>query len=143
MKRLLLIRLIPALLLVIASSASASADFGCDDFLSKLADKPSFVEFKGCTQALDRMGQPFSASYEVSGANASKAEQYLEQHFGISPITRACCVWDSTQNGFRDPATGINYLISIGSEETEVRQRESWAKINRFTIQVDAYAEDP
>ena len=118
MKRLLLIRLIPALLLVIANSASA--DFGCDDFLSKLADKPSFVEF-----------------------NASKAEQYLEQHFGISPITRACCVWDSTQNGFRDPATGINYLISIGSEETEVRQRESWARINLFTIQVDAYAEDP
>lgn len=141
MKRLLLIRLIPALLL--ATANSASADFGCDDFLSKLADKPSYVEFKGCTQALDRMGQPFSASYEVSGANASKAEQFLEQHFGISPITRACCVWDSTQNGFRDPATGINYLISIGSEETEVRQRESWTRINRFTIQVDAYAEDP
>ena len=88
MIRLFLIRLIPALLLVIANSASA--DFGCDDFLSKLADKPSFVEFKGCKQALDRMGQPFSASYEVSGANASKAEQYLEKHFGISPIKLAC-----------------------------------------------------
>lgn len=141
MKQYFLTRLIPALLLVVAHSVSATP--GCDDFLSKLGDKPEFIEFQGCRQALDRQGQPYSARYQVTGADASEAERILGQQFGMPALQRACCIWESGQHSFRPDPTGMNYLISMDSGETLVTQRAAWPSIEHFYIQVDLFAEDP
>lgn len=141
MKRPTLFWLLAALLMVFAGSARA--ELACDDFLAKLGHKPGFVEFQGCERSVDRQGQPFSASYQVSGANASKAEQYLKQQFGQPALKRVCCIWESTAHFYRDKQTDIGYFIGMGSGETLVHDRKSWPAIDYFYISVDAYAEDP
>lgn len=135
------IRLLPVLLLIVVGCVKAET--GCDDFLARLGNKPTFIEYQGCTQSIDRQGQPFSASYQVSGANASKAEKYLAQQFGLPPIKRVCCIWESTAHFYRDKQTHIGYFIGMASEETLINQRASWPTIDFFYISVDAYAEDP
>ncbi|UZE14008.1 DUF4952 domain-containing protein [Pseudomonas sp. B21-053] len=141
MKRPSLLRLLAALLMLFANGAKA--ELQCDDFLAKLSDKPGFIEFQGCQQSVDRQGQPFSASYRVSGENASKAEKYLKQQFGQPALKRVCCIWESTAHFYRDKQTDIGYSITMGSGETLIHDRKSWPAIDYFYIGVDAYAEDP
>ncbi|WP_213936797.1 DUF4952 domain-containing protein [Pseudomonas sp. dw_612] len=141
MKHPSLLRLLAALLMIFASAAKA--ELACDDFLAKFGNKPAFIEFQGCEQSVDRQGQPFSASYQVSGANAAKAEKHLKQQFGLPALKRVCCIWESTAHFYRDKQTDIGYFIGMGSEETLVHDRKSWPSITHFYISVDAYAEDP
>lgn len=137
-------RLIRGLLLLALCTLPswASAAPGCEDFLSKISDKPAFVEFLQCTQATDRQGRPFVAQYRITGADALKAERYMTQRFGLPPLKFYCCVWDSMPYFYRDKKTDLGYSFVMASEETPINQRESWPDIKFFYINVSLDTEE-
>lgn len=138
-------RLIRGLLFVMlsVSAVCAKAEPHCEDFLAKLSDKPEFVELLECTQDIDLQGKPFVARYRVKGTDALKAEQYMNQAFGLPKLQYICCGWDSTPYFYRDNKTHLGYMLGMGSEETPVNKRDRWSEIKTFQINVSFSTEDP
>ena len=135
-------KLLPWLLLLGAGGVQA-ADLACGDFLSQLGKKPAYLVYQGCQQNRERQDQPFEARYQVDGRHARQAEAYLRRAYGLPRLKRYCCAWDSTLHSWRDRRTGIGYLLGMATGETLVRTRDAWSQIERFIVQVDAYAQDP
>ncbi|MBV4474045.1 DUF4952 domain-containing protein [Pseudomonas sp. B2M1-30] len=138
-------RLIHGLLLLSLSllSMGARAEFVCEDFLAKIGAKPEFVKFVQCSQDTERQGKPLVALYHVPGPDAANAEHYLNQRFGLPPLKRYCCIWESSSFFYRDRKTGVGYELAMASEETLVHERESWPAIGSFYINVLVYTEEP
>ena len=120
----------------------AGAGSFCDDFLKTLDKKPNNLEFLGCKQRTDLQGKPWQASYRVAGSHAADVESYLTKEFGIKKLHRTCCVWESTQNSYRDEQ-GRLFLISMSTEETTIDSRDRWARIHYFYVKVSRYPEEP
>lgn len=129
--------------LMLLGAGGAQAQLRCGDFLGQLGKKPAYLVYKGCEQQLERQDQPFSARYEVAGQHAQQAEAYLHRTYGMLPLKRYCCAWDSTPHGWRDRRSGFQYVLRMATEETLVRARSNWPAIARFYVNVDAYAHDP
>lgn len=137
------VTMVMAILLAAAGQAQPPAQLRCGDFLSELGKKPAYLLYKGCQQQPDRQDQPFSARYEVAGQHAQQAEAYLHRTYGMPLLKRYCCAWDSSLHSWRHKRTGIQYVLSMATEETLVRERTGWPAITRFYLNVDAYAHDP
>ena len=135
-------RWLPWLFLLRAGGAQA-APLACGDFLSRLGQKPPYLVYEGCQQNWERQDQPFEARYAVDGKHARQAEAYLRRAYGLPRLQRYCCMWDSTRHSWRDRRTGYAYAMFMATGETLVRTRADWPRIERFVIQVDAYAHDP
>jgi len=129
--------------LLLCTAGSAQAGLACGDFLNQLGKKPAYLAYRGCEQQRERQDQPYSARYEVDGRHAQQAEAYLHRIYGMPLLKRYCCAWDSSLHSWRDKRTGIQYVLSMATEETLVRQRRDWPAITRFYVRVDAYAHDP
>ena len=138
-------KLIPGIFCVMLCifAGSAKAQPSCKDILAILSDKPEFVELLQCTQDNDAQGKPFVARYRVKGSDALKAEQYMSQSFGLPKLQYICCGWDSTFYFYRDQETNLGYTLGMGSEETPVNDRDLWAQIKFFYINVFLFTEDP
>ena len=134
--------LLPWLLLLGTGTAQAGA-LACGDFLAQLGHKPTYLVYQGCQQNMARQAQPFEARYQVDGGHARQAEAYLRRVYGLPRLKRYCCVWDSTPHSWRERRTGIAYVMGMATGETPVRTRAAWPDIDRFVVNVDAYAQDP
>jgi hypothetical protein len=55
---------------------------------------------------------------------------------------RNCCLWESTENSYRDKS-GRVFMISMATEETTITSRSQWAKIPYFYVVVDWYPKEP
>lgn len=120
----------------------ACAQSSCGDFLAILHKKDSHLEFLGCKRRVNLQGQPWEATYRVEGSHAAEVEDSLTREFGIKRLHRTCCVWESTQNSFRDKRTRI-FVISVSTDETTVDRRDHWAGISYFYVKVDRYSDAP
>lgn len=138
-------RLISGLIFVVllVSAGCAHVELRCGDFLAQLSDKPDFVEFLGCAQDVDAQGKPFVARYRVKGSDARESEQYMSRDFGLPTLQFICCGWDSMPYFYRDKATGLGYMLGMGSEETPINKRDAWPEIKFFYINVSLATEDP
>ena len=114
----------------------------CADFLAAMHTKPTHLEFLGCKRRTDLQGQPLEARYRVSGTHAAAVEHFLVTEFKIKELHRTCCVWESTQNSYRDDRLGL-LLISMSTEETTVTSKSQWPKIRYFYVTVARYTEEP
>lgn len=128
--------------LLIVPVFPASGSSLCDDFLARLHKKPNHVEFQGCQQQTQLQNTPFQATYRVPGIHAAEVESYLARAFKIKKMRRNCCVWESTDNFYRDKQ-GRAFVISMATEETTISSREQWPKIDYFYVIVDWYQEEP
>lgn len=137
-----LAKLLPWLCLLAAGGAQ-TAELTCGDFLSRQGQKPAYIVYQGCQQNMARQDQPFEARYEIDGRHARQAEAYLRRAYGLPRLQRYCCMWDSTRHSWRDRRTGYSYVMFMATEETPVRTRAAWPRIERFVVQVDGYAQDP
>lgn len=131
------------LLALLLGSCASKEKPACNDFLAYLSNKPHFIEYLGYEHEVDRQGAPLRANYRVAGVNAAAAERYMQSTFGMKDLQRHCCVWDSTPHFFRDEASGIGYIMQMGTQETKIRAREFWGGVDFFFISVSAYSEDP
>lgn len=128
---------------VIAIAACANrADGSCGDLLAAIDKKPANLEFVECKERSDLQGAPQRASYHVTGAHAADVESYLAKELTVKALHRTCCVWESTENSFRDK-DGRLFVIAMSTEETTIDRREEWSKIPSFTVTVSRYREDP
>lgn len=137
------LRLFPLAAFVFAIFVSvARGDSSCGDFLAALHKKPKSLEFQGCKQQTDRQDAPFEASYRVAGTHAAGVENYLARELKVKKLRRNCCVWESTDNFYRDQQ-GRAFTISMATEETTVSSRNQWAKIAYFYVTMDWYRDEP
>src|SRR4051794_10764529 len=83
---------------------------GCQDFLSSLHRKPSYIQFIDCKQRFELQDSPFEATYRIDGVHAADAEMYLRKVFRIKKLRRTCCVWESSGNFYR---SSRNMYITI------------------------------
>ncbi len=120
----------------------ARGNSSCEDFLAALHKKPKDLEFQSCKQQTDLQDAPFEASYRVAGIHAAEVESYLARELKIKKLRRNCCVWESTDNSYRD-REGRAFRISMSTEETTISRRNQWAKITYFYVIVDWYRDDP
>ena len=141
MLRRVLAGLVLASAIVIAACASRP-DGSCEDLLAALGKKPDALEFVGCKERSDLQGAPLQASYRVAGAKAADVESYLAKELTLKALQRTCCLWESTENSFRDKA-GRSHVITMATEETTIDRREEWGKIPYFHVTVNLYREDP
>jgi hypothetical protein len=131
------------LALVIAIAACANrADGSCGDVLAELEKKPDTLEFVSCKERSDLQGAPQQASYRVAGVKAADVEGFLTKELALKALQRTCCLWESTENAFRDKA-GRPLVITMATEETTIDKREDWGKIPYFYVTVSRYREDP
>lgn len=121
---------------------AAHADSLCDDFLAALHKKPKDLEFLGCRQRTDLQNSPSEASYRVEGRHAAEVESYLTKELKIKRLERTCCVWESTQNSYRDRHDRL-FVISMTTDETTVGSREQWKQIPYFYVKVYRYRDAP
>jgi len=64
------------------------------------------------------------------------------KEFGIKKLNRTCCVWESTQNFYRD-ANEQASEISMATEETLLDKRDQWPKIDFFYVTIHRFMDDP
>lgn len=119
----------------------ARAEAACADFLQQMHKKPKELIYVGCKQLRRIQGEPLEASYRVKGSAAADVEQVLIRNFGVKKLQRNCCLWETTQNAYRDDRMG-NFVISMATGETLVSSASGWARIPYFYVKVDRY-EDP
>jgi hypothetical protein len=133
----------PVVALFIAIAACADrANGSCGDLLAALGKKPDALEFVGCKERSDLQGSPLQASYRVEGEKAADVESYLAKELALKALRRTCCLWESTENSFRDKA-GRSHVMTMGTEETTIDRREDWGRIPYFHVTVNLYREDP
>ncbi|MBC2654394.1 DUF4952 domain-containing protein [Pseudomonas sp. MSSRFD41] len=126
-------------------SNGAWAGPACADFLRAGAEPPQVLEFVGCESAPQEQGAPLTATYRVEGRHAQAVERYLQRLTGdMSDLKFACCGWETQgSSAYRDPASGRQYQLGMGSEETPYNRREDWDKIGYFHVRVVLYTEEP
>jgi Domian of unknown function (DUF4952) len=120
----------------------ARADSSCDDFLTALHKKPKDLEFRGCKQQTGLQATPFEASYRVAGIHAAEVESYLARELKVKKLKLNCCLWESTDNFYRDKE-GRAFMLSMSTQETIISSRNQWAKIAYFYVLVDWYRDEP
>ena len=127
---------------IVVSACAGRADGSCEDLLAALGKKPDTLEFVGCKERPDLQDAPSQASYRVPGAKAADVESYLAKELTVKALHRTCCIWESTENSYRD-TVGRPLVITISTEETTIDTREAWGKIPYFYVTVNRYREDP
>lgn len=127
---------------LVAPVFPASGNSPCGDFLARLHKKPDNLEFQGCQQQTKLQNTPFEATYRVPGIHAAEVESYLAREFKIKKLSRNCCVWESTENFYRDKRSRA-FVISMATEETTISSRDQWPKIDYFYVVVDWYRDEP
>lgn len=121
----------------------ARPDTVCQDFLQAMGRKPAELEYVGCTQDDASYLQPMEARYRVSGASAARIEAYLQQTFGMPPLTYVCCGWSNGAPYFwREQPGSVNYQIGMGVESLH-HPRGQWSAIPYFTVTVAVSRKSP
>ena len=135
-------RLAAAVLLLCGAGAAwaqAAPAPACHDLLAALDSKPPYVEFLQCSYRAQAQGKPLVARYRLDGARAGEAQAFLRQRFGVGDLRFACCGWEARQQHWRDPRTGLDYMIDFGSEGTLLKR---WDRIDSFYIQIQQFTEE-
>ncbi len=125
-----------------ATGALAVAGQSCEDLLNADHNRPAVLEYRGCRQRRDLQGEPFEAKYRVRGRNAAQVETYLIRSFQVKEVVRTCCVWESTQNSYRDKEDRL-FSITITTGENTVTNKADWPKISWFFVIVQRFRADP
>lgn len=121
----------------------ARPDTVCQDFLQAMGRKPAELEYVGCTQDDASYLQPMEARYRVSGASAAGVEAYLQQTFGMPPLTYVCCGWSNGAPYFwRQQPGSVNYQIGMGVESLH-HPRGQWSAIPYFAVTVAVNRKSP
>ena len=113
----------------------------CADFLAQMQKKPAHLIFDQCSSAPERQGKPLRATYHVSGVHAARVEAALVKSFGLTKLKRSCCQWDSPAVSFKS-VRGVDFLISMVSQETLLAKRSQWRDIPRFEIMIEMLTEE-
>ena len=116
----------------------------CRDFLADLGLKQDYMEFERCISSPESQGAPMEAVYRVAGRDAAQAEQFMQERFAIPALKFVCCYWEMGTYRVRyiDKRTGVDYYMSISSEETLHNQREEWGEIGYFYISVEVFRKE-
>ncbi len=125
-------------------SCGAWAGPECADFLRAGAKPPQVLEFVGCESEPQAQGAPLTATYRVEGRHAHEVERYLQRLTGqMGDLTFVCCGWETKGfTSYRDKASGRQYQLGMGSEETPYNRRGDWHKIDYFYVRVVLYTEE-
>lgn len=131
-----------AVLLLACKNTSAASE--CQDFLKVLNKLPATAQYIGCEVKLDYQGSPMIASYKVAGKNASTVEAYLHKQFSTKiKLQRNCCIWEMPEEiSYQDSTSASLYRIQMHSEETPVRARDEWFKVDNFYLTVTTFTEE-
>ncbi|MEA5466495.1 DUF4952 domain-containing protein [Leptothoe sp. PORK10 BA2] len=138
------------LLLKACSPPANTAKEVCEDFLEKWEAKPAELEFTHCKRVENPQFDRLESSYVVAGADAASVEQFLQREFNLAPLRFVCCVWESTTGDANRPShasytdeEGYYFHISMGSEETLLRDRKDWPNISQFHVRVTKHLGSP
>lgn len=130
-------------------SASAVKEV-CEDFLEAWGNKPAELQFTDCKRIENPQFDRLESSYVVVGADAAKVEQFLQRKFDLAPLRFLCCVWESTTGDANRPShgsytdeDGYYFRISMGSDETLLKDRQSWPKIPNFHVRATKHLGSP
>jgi Domian of unknown function (DUF4952) len=122
----------------------------CEDFLGRWGTKPVELAFTQCKRIENPQFDRLESSYVVAGADAAKVEKLLQQKFNLAPLRFVCCGWESTSGDANRPShgsyrdrEGYYFQISMGSDETVLRDRKNWPNIPQFHVRVTKYLGSP
>ncbi len=143
-----------AFLLVLFCSILVSAEIvahpPCGDFLKLHNKKPKYLEFIQCEKTQNAQIPTLQATYRVKGKYASGVEKYLIDMFGMQPLQKICCIWETMPNlegkryGSLKSGWKFYYSIDMGAEnQPDVEKREDWSKIDWFYVTVELPLESP
>ncbi|TQE73200.1 DUF4952 domain-containing protein [Leptospira noguchii] len=131
-------------------SAEIVAHPPCEDFLKLHDKKPKYLEFIQCKKTQNAQIPVLQAKYRVKGKYASEVEKYLINMFGMQPLRKICCIWETVPNlegkryGSLKSGWKFNYSIDMGAEDQPgVNRREDWSKIKNFFVTVELDLESP
>jgi hypothetical protein len=122
----------------------------CEDFLGTWGTKPAELAFTQCKRIENPQFDRLEASYVVAGADAARVEDFLQRKYNLAPLRFVCCLWESTSGDPNRPShgsytdkEGFYFQISMGSEETLLRDRKDWPNISKFHVRVIKYLGSP
>ncbi|MBP0017478.1 MAG: DUF4952 domain-containing protein [Cyanobacteria bacterium SBLK] len=124
----------------------------CEDFLKVWQEKPSDLQFIRCKKVKKFGFDRLESFYVVKGSDAARVEKILQRKFGMASLKFLCCGWEPIfkkgdvntlgLGNYRDK-NGIDFEISMYSEETIITDRQEWDKIPEFRIYVSMFLENP
>jgi len=114
----------------------------CHDFLDAIHKKPRQLEFQSCKPRTDLQGALLEATYRVAGIHAAYVESYLSRELKLKKLKHNCCLWESTENSYRDK-DGRVFMISMATEENIITSRSQWAQIPYFYVVVQWDSQEP
>jgi hypothetical protein len=121
----------------------------CEDFLETWGLKPAELKFTQCKRIENPQFDRLESSYVVAGADAAGVEKLLQKKFNLAPLRFLCCGWESTSGDANRPShgsytdKGYTFQISMGSDETLLRDRQNWPNIPQFYVRVTKYLGSP
>jgi hypothetical protein len=122
----------------------------CEDFLETWEMKPAELAFTQCKRIENPQFDRLEASYVVTGADAARVEEFLQSKFNLAPLRFLCCGWESTSGDANRPShgsytdkAGYYFQISMGSDETLLRDRKDWPNIPQFHVSVTKHLGSP
>jgi hypothetical protein len=119
---------------------SPTEKFVCGDILERLHVKPQSLLFVKCEETTSQQGRLVSATYRTRGTNAIGIEALLVRIAHMPRLKRSCCQWGGAAGRLRGK-DGRDYMINMVSEETDVKHRSRWQKINEFEVVVSSLDE--
>jgi hypothetical protein len=119
---------------------SPTEKFVCGDILERLHAKPQSLRFIKCEEITNKQGRLFSAIYRTRGANAIAIEAVFVRIAHMPRLKRSCCQWDGPAGRLKGK-DGRDYVINMVSEETDIKYRSHWRKINEFEVVVSNFDE--
>jgi hypothetical protein len=119
---------------------SPTEKFVCGDILERLHVKPQSLIFVKCEEITNKQGRLFSAIYRTRGVNAIAIEAVFVRIAHMPRLKRSCCQWDGPAGRLKGN-DGRDYLINMVSEETDIKHRSRWRKINEFEVVVSNFDE--
>ena len=134
-------------------AVSQAAPPACGDFLAEIGAKPAHLEFVECKPSRDAQLAVLEARYRVAGAHAAEVEKYFVDTAHMGRLEFHCCGWESwSPSGgslahnrplAEEGPTEPNLDISMGSGESLISNRDRWAEIPWFYVDVLMYLESP
>jgi hypothetical protein len=115
----------------------------CGDFLSDAHQKPPALTFETCVRTNDAQLAVLKSTYSVSGKKADIVEKYLVEQYSMPKLRFVCCGWESSNRGGFFNYKNYSMAVTMYTSETLVTDRNHWAEIPKFYVDVILYLEQP
>lgn len=138
-----------ALMLNTVLFSCAQQELTCVDLIKEFSNLPPELKFQGCELSNESQLSVLRATYQVSGRQATKVENFLVENYQMSPLKFVCCGWESATNaegrryGTYSDLRGYYYEIRMYSGEVLIPEQLKRENVPNFYVEVVGYLEEP